>query len=234
MKICNVGTTLLNYPGKVAYAIFLGGCNFRCRFCHNTPLVVDVDEQPELSVDDVLAYLEKRRGIYEGVCITGGEPTVNEPRELVELFGKIRDLGYPIKLDTNGSHPEIVKMLYDQGLVQYVALDIKASWNMYTTVIGVSSDYTEAVKETASFLLAGSLEYEFRTTVCNRLHTEGTFEQIAEDLAGAKLYFLQPYVESDGVLSPGWFSTPSRTMLERYAQILRRTMPDVRLRGVDW
>ena len=136
MKICGFNkTTLLDYPGKVAATIFVGGCNFRCPFCQNSSLVVGTADQPETDREELLAFLKKRKGILEGVCITGGEPTIHP--ELPELIGEIASLGYPVKLDTNGTSPEMVKELYREGLIQKVAMDIKTCREKYTLVAGL-------------------------------------------------------------------------------------------------
>ena len=205
MRICGFNkTTLLDYPGKVASTIFLGGCNFRCPFCQNGILVVAPGEQPDYSQEELLTFLKKRKGILDGVCISGGEPTLSDGLE--EFLGKIKELGYAVKLDTNGSRPKIVKHLAEAGLIDKVAMDIKACPDNYGNLTGIEKPDMDSIFETADFLLHGNLDYEFRTTVVRELHTQKDFEEIAGWLAGAKEYYLQAYKDSDGVLRPGYGS----------------------------
>ncbi|MCD8154183.1 MAG: anaerobic ribonucleoside-triphosphate reductase activating protein [Clostridiales bacterium] len=231
MKICGFNkTTLLDYPGKVAATVFLGGCNYRCPFCQNSPLVTKVERQPEYSREEILSFLKKRRGILDGVCISGGEPTLSP--ELPDFLLDIRRLGYEVKLDTNGSRPSVIKELFQNGLIQKVAMDIKACPENYGPATGLPSPDLSPVLETADFLLNGTLDYEFRTTVVKELHGEKDFKKIGRWLAGAKAYFLQAYRDSEEVLVPG-FSCCSPETLKRYRQILLRTIPAVEIRGID-
>lgn len=231
MKICGFNkTTLLDYPGKVASTIFLGGCNFRCPFCQNSSLVVNPDCQPEISEKEILTFLKKRRGILDGICISGGEPTL--ANELPAFLGQIKELGYSIKLDTNGTRPRIVKELVSLDLIDMVAMDIKACPDNYKTLCGLSQPDMNAVFETASFLLQGKTDYEFRTTVVKELHTHRDFEEISQWLAGAKAYYLQAYRDSEEVLQPG-FSSYSLEELKRFGNILSKTIPTVGIRGID-
>lgn len=189
MKICGFNkTTLLDYPGRVACTIFLGGCNFRCPFCQNGALVVEPDTQPEYSREEILSFLKKRKGILDGVCVSGGEPTLSA--ELPDFLHEIKNLGYDIKLDTNGSRPSVVKNLAADGLIDKVAMDIKACPSNYHVLTGVAADL-DAIRETAMWLLKGDLDYEFRTTVVRELHTEKDFLEISQWLHGAKAYYLQ-------------------------------------------
>lgn len=231
MKIHGLNkTTLLDYPGRVAATIFLGGCNFRCPFCHNGGLVLNPDSQPEIPVDEVLAFLKKRRGILDGVCITGGEPTL--AADLEYFVREVRALGYPVKLDTNGTRPQVVKNLAEKGLIQMVAMDIKAAPSNYAALCGLDAPKLDGVRETAEFLMSGVVDYEFRTTVVRELHTERDFVEIGRWLAGAKAYYLQAYRDSGEILKPG-FSSYSIQELERFRDILKQTMPLVELRGID-
>lgn len=231
MKIYGLNkTTLLDYPGKVAATIFLGGCNFRCPFCQNSSLVLNPSAQPEIPVKEVLSFLKKRKGILDGVCITGGEPTLSP--DLPELLQEIRTLGYPIKLDTNGTHPTLLKTLTEQNLIQMTAVDIKACPDNYPALCGLVHPELDAVKETVEFLKNGTLDYEFRTTVIRELHSEKDFIEIGQWLTGAKAYYLQAYRDSEEVLQPG-FSSYTRKELEHFREILKRTIPLVELRGID-
>lgn len=224
--------TLLDYPGYTAATIFLGGCNFRCPFCQNAGLVLRPDEEPVIPEDDVLAFLKKRRRVLDGVCITGGEPTL-EP-ELPELIRSIKELGYLVKLDTNGTHPAIVRKLAEEKLIDYVAMDIKSSREHYARLAGNSSEKLLAVvEETAAFLMEGNLDYEFRTTVVRELHEQEDFVAIRDWLAGARRYYLQAYRDSEHILKSGNYSSYSREELERFAAILREKIPVVEVRGIE-
>ena len=213
-------TTLLDYPGRVAATIFLGGCNFRCPFCQNSSLVQHPSMQPEISEEEVLTFLKKRTGILEGVCISGGEPTLST--DLEDFIQKIRQLGYPVKLDTNGSHPEILKNLAGKDLIQMAAVDIKACRENYPSLTGLLQPDLDAVQETVDFLLHGNLDYEFRTTVVRELHNEEDFLRIGTWLKGAKTYYLQP-----------GFSSYSLAELEHFRDILLKNISKVEIRGID-
>lgn len=231
MKIYGLNkTTLLDYPGKVAASVFLGGCNFRCPFCHNSSLVLQPSLQPEIPREEIIAFLKKRRSILEGVCISGGEPTLSS--DLEDFIGEIHRLGYPVKLDTNGTNPEMLKTLAQKGLISMAAVDIKACPENYPALCGISSPDLSSIRETADFLLNGTLDYEFRTTVVKELHTEKDFVEIGRWLKGAKAYYLQAYRDSERVLQPG-FSSYSSDELLHFRDILRQTMPLVELRGID-
>lgn len=231
MRICGLNrTTLLDYPGRVACTIFIGGCNYRCPFCQNGGLVMDAANQPVISEEEVFSFLKKRQGILEGVCVTGGEPTLQ--KDLPGFLEKIRTLGYDVKLDTNGTRPEVVKSLAKQGLITKVAMDIKTAPDQYARLAGIEDPCLKEVMETAGFLLHGDLDYEFRTTVIRELHSEQDFEAIGEWLAGAKEYYLQEFRDSDQVLVQGLHGCSLETM-ERYRDILRKTMSEVGIRGID-
>lgn len=231
MKICGLNkTTLLDYPGRVACTIFLGGCNFRCPFCQNSGLVLHPGQQPEISREEILAFLKKRRGILDGVCITGGEPTLAE--DLPDFLQQIKELGYKIKLDTNGSRPDTVKSLAKDGLIDMVAMDIKACPDNYPFLTGLSHPDMDSVFETVHFLMNGNIDYEFRTTVVKELHSEKDFREIGQWLAGAKAYYLQAYRDSEEVLQPG-FSSYSLKELEHFRSILLETIDLVEIRGID-
>lgn len=230
MRICGLNkTTLLDYPGKVAATVFFGGCNFRCPFCHNSSLVLHPGDQPEIPPSEVFALLQKRRGILEGVCITGGEPTLAP--DLMDFLSDIRALGYAIKLDTNGSHPDIIKKLAAEQLLDCVAMDIKACPENYPNLCGIAPDM-DAIRETVDFLMKGTIDYEFRTTVVRELHTEKDFHEIGLWLAHAKAYYLQAYKDSGDILAPG-FSSYTFEELNAFRSILLRTIPLVGIRGID-
>jgi len=223
--------TLLDFPGYTAATLFLGGCNFRCPYCQNAGLVLCPEKEPTISKEEVLAFLKKRRGLLDGVCITGGEPTLYP--ELPELISEIRALGYLVKLDTNGSHPEMLKSLYKQGLLDYVAMDITSSPSRYSSACGLSCPDLNAVNESIHFLMEGTLDYEFRTTVARELHGSSEFTEIGDWITGCKRYYLQAYRDSEQILKPGTFSSYTREELEIFAIQLRKKIPLVEIRGID-
>lgn len=223
-------TTLLDYPGKVAATLFLGGCNFRCPFCQNSSLVLSPQQQPVLSMEEIMLFLNKRKGILDGVCISGGEPTSD--KDLISIAEQIHSLGYLIKLDTNGTHPWIMKKLVNNHLIDMVAMDIKSSKDNYSKVSGVKNLDLKPILESVDFLLSGSIPYEFRTTVVRELHTEEDFHAIGEWLEGCDAYYLQAYRDSPEVLMPG-FSSYSKEEMQNFQTILLRTIPTVSIRGID-
>ena len=192
--------TLLDYPGKVACTVFLSECNLRCPYCHNPDLVYPVEEAPTLPIDAVLAYLTRRRGKLDGVCITGGEPTLQP--ELPELIRSIRGMGFLVKLDTNGTNPSMLNRLLHEELLDYVAMDIKNSPACYKETCGGAA-VLEPVRRSAELLMHSGIDYEFRTTVCAPLHTPECMREIGGWLSGAKRYFLQPFVDSGALVGSG-------------------------------
>ena len=175
--------TLLDYPGKTACTVFLAGCNYRCPFCHNAGLVVEFDQE-EISYETLFAFLEKRKNVLEGVCITGGEPTLNN--DLPQLLAKIKEIGYSVKLDTNGTNPQMVKQLVEQGLVDYVAMDAKNGLESYPQTVGVKQLDVLPIMQTATYLMQNHVDYEFRTTVVDNFHTHESIESMGKWLKGAK------------------------------------------------
>ena len=181
--------SLLDFPGRVACTVFLSGCNLRCPYCHNPSLVLPSDEPEALSQQALLAFLDTRRGKLDGVCISGGEPTLH--KELPQLLRCIRERGFLTKLDTNGTNPDMLEALAQEGLLDYAAMDIKNSPDRYAETCG-GVDLLGPVKRSAALLMAGAVDYEFRTTVCAPLHTPEEMAGIGRWLKGAKRYFLQP------------------------------------------
>ena len=219
--------TLLDYPGRVACTVFLAGCNFRCPFCHNASLVTHIDPANDISREEVLAFLKKRQGILDGVCITGGEPLLSP--DLETFMDKVKEMGYLIKLDTNGAFPQTLRTLAAEGLLDCVAMDIKNSPERYAKTAGVPVDIG-AVKESAAFLLDGNIDYEFRTTVVKELHRAEDFLRIGEWLRGAKRYFLQTFRDGESVLRRGL--TPcSDAEMRAFKKLLLPYIPNTLLRG---
>lgn len=222
-------TTLLDYPGHLAATIFTGGCNFRCPFCHNGPLVLNPKSQPLISEEEVMAVLEKRRDFLEGVCITGGEPTLQP--DLIHFIRKIKELGIKVKLDTNGAKPEVLRDCLKEGLLDYVAMDIKNSLDKYPLSTGLSHPEVEKIKESAELLKEAGIEYELRTTIVKEHHTKEDMEKIGSWLSGAPLYFLQNYEDSDGVIEAGLHGHESAD-LEEFKEILKKYIKEVNIRGI--
>lgn len=223
-------STLLDFPKHLAATIFVGNCNMRCPFCHNASLVLRPNTQPIIPGKDVLAYLYKRRNILEGVCITGGEPTLYSTLPL--FIKQIKELGLKVKLDTNGSNPTMIKELIDRKLIDYVAMDIKNSKDKYKSTVGNKDISMVNIEESLSLLLSNIVEYEFRTTIVNELHTEEDIISIGNWIKGAKAYYLQVYNDSGDLISPG-FSSPLKETLILYKDLLFSYVEYVDIRGLD-
>lgn len=227
--------TLLDYPGKVACTVFLQGCNFRCPFCHNSDLLEN-DGHAMIDRAELMTFLNKRRGLLDAVCITGGEPTLQP--DLAELIAEIKALGFLVKLDTNGSRPDVLKRLVAGGLVDYVAMDIKNCPERYAETVGLPQIRLQPIEESIAFLLNGSLEYEFRTTVTEELHDEAAMRAMGEWLqklapdAVPPRFFLQPYADRDSVLVAG-LHTPEKAKLAAFAAVLEPFVTSVAIRGLD-
>lgn len=233
MKIVGIQKlTLLDYPGKVACTVFLNGCNFRCPYCHNAELLGDGEEV--MTVAGLLAFLRKRQGILEGVCITGGEPTLHP--ELPALLGEVRALGYAVKLDTNGYRPEILEAVLSQGLVDYVAMDLKNGPEGYAETVGLAQVELAKIRQSIRLLMDSPVDFELRTTVANPLHSGETVTSMAnwlrETTNGKPIprLFVQPFVDRDTV-PVGGFSAPTGAELEQFCRILGPCAERVELRG---
>ena len=220
--------TLLDFPGKVACTAFLGGCDFRCPFCHNAQLL-DGSAETVMTDKDLLTFLEKRKGLLDGVAITGGEPTLRP--ELPELLAKIRTMGFAVKLDTNGNHPEVLRRILGEGLADYVAMDIKNSPERYGETVGIPGFDVGNIEKSMTILKMSGVDHEFRTTVVRELHDENSFRAIGPWIAGAEHYFLQCFTDRDTVPFRG-LHAPEKDELERFADLVRPFVRDVRIRGV--
>lgn len=246
--------TLLDYPGHLAAILFLPGCNFRCPFCQNSSLVLTPNQTPEIPMDEFLHFLKKRSGILEGICVTGGEPTLHT--DLPQLFQAIHDAGYLAKLDTNGTNPDMLEMLLQEQLVDYVAMDIKAGRKNYARVCGLQMGFSNAnapfcisdhaasehtaspadmilgkVTRSVQLLMTSHIDYEFRTTTVKGLHSAEDFEDIADWLSGSKAYYLQSFRDCPEVLQQEHpFSAFSREELEAFLTIVQKKLPTATLR----
>lgn len=219
--------TLLDYPSKVACTVFLGGCNFRCPFCHNAPLVL-MTENGEISTEELLRFLRKRSGVLDGVCITGGEPLINEGLEA--LMREIRSLGYSIKLDTNGSFPERLNAVIGSGLADYIAMDIKNSFGKYAETAGADVD-TDKISKSIDIIMSCGISYEFRTTIVRGLHTDDDFERIGKRIRGAQAYYLQNFVNSGSLIGDN-LEGFSKSEAKHFADIVKPYVKNTQIRGI--
>lgn len=225
--------TLLDYPGHIAATIFLGHCNLRCPFCHNMELVVTPEHFPKFEINDIIDFLKGKIGKLNGVAITGGEPLLNN--DIRNLLIPIKDLGYPIKLDTNGFFPDMIKELIKEKLVDKFAMDIKAGLVNYAKVSGLNvfdDGMKESIKKSISLLMNDAVDYEFRTTCVKGLHTEEDFYEIKDMINGANNYYLQNYKAA-----PDMENLPykpfEKSELLKFADIVRSNVKNIELRGVD-
>ena len=221
--------TLLDYPGKTACTIFTGGCNFRCPFCHNALLVTDIDSSQTYSEEEILNFLSKRTGLLEGVCITGGEPLMNG--DIADFIKKIKEMGYSVKLDTNGTFPERLGMLLEHNLIDYVAMDIKNSKENYAKTAGIQNVSISDIEKSINLLKSSDIDYEFRTTVVNELHTKEDILKIAEWIKGAKRYFLQNFEDSGNLIGEN-LTAVSKEALESMKSSAKAFVENIQIRGV--
>ena len=224
--------TLLDFPGRTACTVFLAGCNYRCPFCHNAELFCGKPEEV-MTEEEFIAFLQSRKGLLDGVCVSGGEPTLTPGLE--SFVTQIKDLGYGVKLDTNGSRPEVLKALAAKGLLDYVAMDVKSSPDGYAAATGVPADL-EAVEESLRFLIGGDLPYELRTTLVSQLHSEMQIREMGEWLASLvpgkqpQQLYLQSFVDRDTVVFSG-LCAPEENAISRYKDILRESVTNVTVRN---
>ncbi len=223
--------TLLDFPGHTAATVFTPGCNLRCPFCHNVDLVVG-NSFPLTSLDDFWAFLDKRHGLLDGVCITGGEPLLQP--DLATFCAQIREREFKVKLDTNGSFPTRLRKLIQAQVIDYVALDVKNAPDRYAETVGVPSCDVSAVRESIEVLLEGKIGYEMRTTVVRELHDEEGLVRLARWIEGTQAWFLQNFEDGDGVLEGAgrfhpWDPDSLRALMPR----LRAIVPSAQLRGID-
>lgn len=222
--------TLLDFPGRIACTLFTGGCNMRCPFCHNALLVTELEQTSDRWSDtEVLAYLERRRGLLEGVCVTGGEPTLQPGLEA--FLRNVKALGYAVKLDTNGTRPDILRRVVGEGLVDYVAMDIKNSPAKYAETAGVPEAEIAGVFESMDYLLSGVVDYEFRTTVVRELHTVEDIAALAARIKGASRYYLQCFKDSGELICDGWSAHTVETM-ETMRRVAAEQGIPTELRGI--
>lgn len=220
--------TLLDYPEKMACTVFLAGCNFRCPFCHNASLVTNIDDD-YISEEEFFSFLNKRKGVLNGVCITGGEPTLYP--DLEAFIRRIKEMGYLVKLDTNGYNPDILIDLVNKGLIDYVAMDIKNSKEKYAVTAGLPSIDITRIEKSVQFLLSGAVPYEFRTTVVKELHNEEDMKSISHWIAKADRYFLQSFQDSGDLIENG-YSGYDKDYMQYLLNITKEGLTKANLRGV--
>ena len=222
--------TLLDFPGVVACTLFTAGCNFRCPWCHNAGLVLPEESPDLLEGDEVLSFLEKRKGVLDGVCVTGGEPLLQA--ELPEFLRRVKDLGYRVKLDTNGSFPERLEALVREKLVDRVAMDIKNGPSRYAETAGLRDLDLSAVTASKDFLLSDPVDYEFRTTVVRGLHTAESLLEAADWIAGAKQWFLQQFKDSGNLIHGEGLSAFTDGEMQALLETVQKKIPAAQLRGI--
>ncbi|MBQ8545505.1 MAG: anaerobic ribonucleoside-triphosphate reductase activating protein [Clostridia bacterium] len=221
--------TLLDYPGKVACTLFTSGCNLRCPFCHNASLVTHIDNSNIYKKEEILSYLKKRTGILEGVCITGGEPLLQP--EIEDFISEVKSLGYSVKLDTNGFFPDKLIKLVEGGLIDYVAVDFKNSYEKYPVTTGIENLDISPFKKTVEFLLSDKVDFEFRTTVVEGIHETQDIVEIAKTIQGAPRYFLQSFVDSGDLISNGLCAISPENM-KKMALLASTFVTNTKIRGI--
>ena len=229
MKICGLQKlTLLDFPGRLACTVFLGGCNFKCPYCYNTSLIDASRAKTLINEEDFLSFLDSRKGKLQGVAITGGEPLLNP--DIRNFILKIKERGFLVKLDTNGSFPERLEALIDEGLVDYVAMDIKNVYGKYSITVGANVNL-EKIKQSINILLSNKVDYEFRTTVIKEFHDIEDFNVIGKMIKGAKNYFIQNFQDKDSVF--GHFNPLTYEELKQCLEVVKQYIPNAKLRGID-
>ncbi len=222
--------TLLDFPKHLACTVFTGRCNLRCPFCHNAGLVLSPEKEPVIDDEEILRFLEKRKGTLEGICVTGGEPTLQ--KDLLPFLRRCREFGYLIKLDTNGTRPDVLSAALSEHLLDYIAMDIKNCPARYAETAGLSSVRFSAFEESIALIRNSGLPYEFRTTVVREFHTKEDLLAIGEWLNGSRCYALQAFVDSGSLIGSG-LSGYSAEELREFRTLLLPYFEEVLLRGID-
>lgn len=222
--------TLLDFPGKMACTVFTGGCNFRCPFCHNASLVISerLSESATLPEEEFWKFLEKRKNILEGVCVSGGEPTLMP--DIIPFLYNIKKMGFAVKLDTNGSRPDVIADAISEGIIDFVAMDIKNSKESYAKTVGLPNFDISPIIESAELLMHGEVDFEFRTTLVRELHCEADITSIGKWLAGNQKHYLQTFADSGDLLSQG-FSSYDKKETEHLLTLLKQYIPNAQIRG---
>lgn len=221
--------TLLDFPGKTACTVFTAGCNFRCPFCHNASLAVGKEHRESYTDGDILSYLEKRKGILDGVCITGGEPLLH--KRLDAFMSAVKNLELKVKLDTNGSFPDRLEEVIKKGLVDYVAMDIKAGEEKYSRAVGLESVDTDAIKRSIDILKESGIDHEFRTTAIKGIHDPEEIRQICALIGEGEKYYIQNFSDSGDLIDS---ASEGLTYDEMHALLdtAQKCKTDANLRGI--
>jgi pyruvate formate lyase activating enzyme len=224
-------TTLVDYPGKIACTLFLGGCNMRCGYCHNRDLALNHTKLDTIPSDEILAFLEKRKKYLQGLCITGGEPTIH--KDLPLFIEKIKKIGYKVKLDTNGTNPAMLQELISHQLIDFIAMDIKASLNNYSSVCGVSSD-KEKIIQSVNVIMNSPIEYEFRTTIIPDVIDDKEIKKIGNLIKGAKRYALQQFTASEHCIGKKYQDMKALSLEQLYSfkELIKDTVHSVEIRNI--
>jgi len=229
MKICGLQKlTLLDFPTKTACTVFTGGCNLRCPFCHNGSLVLG--EAEEIREEELFSFLGKRKGLLQGVCISGGEPLLQ--KDIASFIRRVRDMGYAVKLDTNGTLPEKLGELLGEGLLDYVAMDLKNAPALYGKTVGISDYSFENAAKSMSLLRGSGVPYEYRTTVVKPLHTIDSLMELASLINDGESWYLQQYTEGGEQINPKGLTPYTEGEMREIHAELQKKAPSVRLRGL--
>ncbi len=219
-------SSFIDYPGNICTVIFTGGCNFKCPYCHNSSIVNNIGDRIE--EEEIISFLKKRKKFVDALCITGGEPTLQ--KDLYNFICKVKEEGFLIKLDTNGTNPVLLKKLIDQKLVDYVAMDIKAPLNKYLNIINANVNIDD-IRKSIDILLENRVDYEFRTTICKELVTIDDIKTIAEEIKGCKTYALQNFRDRETVLGGENKLTPYKDEeLKEIEEIIKPLLNKVMIR----
>ena len=230
MRICGLQKlAMVDYPGKLAATVFTGGCNLRCPFCHNALLVTRLTESPSLSEDEILSFLASRKNLLDGMVLSGGEPLMQPG--CTDFLQRVRELGLSIKVDTNGCYPDILGDILSRGLVDYVAMDLKNSREKYADTVGIPGFDLSSIEESIQILKNSGVDYEFRTTAVQGFHTSNDIRAIGQWVQGAPRYFLQQFVDSGNLISPG-LNPLSEKELQNLAQTAQPWFGQVSIRGI--
>lgn len=229
MNICGFEKfSLVDYDNYVTCTVFTKGCNFVCPFCHNSSLVLKDKFADNIPEEDVFSYLQKRKGMVDAVCVSGGEPTLQP--DLKDFIKKVKSMGFRVKLDSNGTKPELLKELIDEKLVDYVAMDIKNSLGKYAQTVGLNTINLNPITKSIELLKNSGIDYEFRTTLIKEYHTQSDIEQIAELIKGAKNYALQKFVDNGECITHNLTEVDKETV-DSYVEIVKPFVQNVKVRG---
>lgn len=220
--------TLLDFPDRTACTVFTGGCNLRCPFCHNASLVLSPSD--EIPLEEFFAFLNKRRGVLDGVCVSGGEPCIQTG--LKDFLAQIKDFGFLVKLDTNGFFPHVLKMLVNSELVDYVAMDLKNDRASYARTVGIDGLDLSPIEESIDYLMSGVVDFEFRTTVTRDFHTKESLVRAAERIRGVRKYYLQKFEDSGELINESVRGYSDEAMKDLLLAV-REVIPTAELRGVE-